>query len=106
MSQLTYCNEGCNNRFHIDELHVDKLPNSIQKTYINCPYCGKEYLVYYTDKSIRQLQYQMRQLHKQMGIEGADLLKLFNKEAILKKKIKDKMENIKNKFSLEEKRNE
>ena len=106
MNQLTYCNEGCNNRFRIDELHVDKLPNSIQKTYFNCPHCGREYLVYYTDKSIRQLQYQMRQLHNQMGMEGADLPKLLNKEAILKKKIKDKMENIKNKFSLEEKRNE
>lgn len=52
---------GCGKRFDVQGFKTDKMGRGIHKVYFTCPRCGKEYLCYYTDPHIRDLQHKIRQ---------------------------------------------
>lgn len=90
------CNKSCGHRFYVQHFKLDKLDNTVQKTYFNCPNCGREYVCFYTDESIRKLQAKMRELHRKMKWADADRLKqLVQEEAQLKDFIAHCMASVK-----------
>lgn len=93
MSQLAYCNDGCNNQFYVEFKH-DKLRGNVEKTYFNCTHCNHEYIAYYTDLETRKLQEQMRKIHQQMPNLNANFDKLKKKEARLQRQIKASMDKV------------
>ena len=64
---IATCNESCNRTFELTEFLTDKLENDVEKTYFLCPHCGHEYVAYYTDAEIRELQ---------EAVEGLDIFRL------------------------------
>ncbi|TKI53532.1 hypothetical protein FC756_23175 [Lysinibacillus mangiferihumi] len=90
------CNKSCGHKFYVQHFKKDKLHNSIEKTYFNCPNCGREYVCFYTDESIRKLQAKMRELHRKMKwADGDKLAQLKQEESKLKADIKNRMDTIK-----------
>lgn len=90
------CNKSCGHRFYVQHFKLDKLDNKVQKTYFNCPNCGREYVCFYTDESIRKLQSKMRELHRRMKWADADKLKqLVQEEAQLRDTIAQGMASVK-----------
>ena len=97
MSQLAYCNEGCNNQFYVD-FKTDKLPGNVEKTYFNCTHCNHEYVAFYTDLETRKLQEKMRKLQKQFTNPNEDFSKLNKQEKKLQKLIKASMDKLRNRI--------
>jgi transcription elongation factor Elf1 len=60
---------GCGEDFFIKRFTKDKLKDGIDKTYFNCPSCGKEYLCFYTNKSIRDKQKKIRKMTNPLFIK-------------------------------------
>lgn len=60
---------GCGKEFRIRRFTLDKLGDGIEKTYFNCPHCGKEYLCFYTDKNIRDKQKKIRKMTNPLFIK-------------------------------------
>lgn len=90
------CNKSCGHRFYVEHFKTDKLDNKVEKTYFNCPNCGREYVCFYTDESIRKLQAKMRELHRKMKWADADRLKqLVKDEAQLRDTIAQGMASVK-----------
>jgi len=90
------CNKSCGHRFYVEHFKIDKLHNTIQKTYFSCPNCGREYVCFYTDESIRKLQAKMRELHRKMKWADANKLeRLKQDEAQLKDTIAQSMSSVK-----------
>lgn len=97
------CNKSCGHKFYVQHFKLDKLDNKVEKTYFNCPNCGREYVCFYTDESIRKLQAKMRELHRKMKWADADRLKqLTQDEAQLKDFIAHCMANVKREVELHE----
>jgi len=78
---------GCGKEFRITGFNLDKMSNDIEKTYFKCPYCNKEYIAFYTDKSIRKKQKKIRKLTDLKSIEK------------LKQEIGKDMDNLKARLS-------
>lgn len=76
---------GCGRQWDLKRVTVDRL-GEVEKTYFTCPGCGKEYLCYYTDPSIRRKQSKIRTLTN---------TKRINK---MKKEIGKDMDRLKNKM--------
>lgn len=74
------CNKSCGHRFFVEHFKVDKLHDTIQKTYYTCPNCGREYVCFYTDEPIRKLQAKMRELHRKMKWVDRDKLEQIKNE--------------------------
>jgi len=90
------CNKSCGHRFYVKHFKVDKLHNKVQKTYFNCPNCGREYVCFYTDELIRKHQAKMRELHRKMKWASSDKLQqLIKDEAQLKDIIAQSMARVK-----------
>lgn len=90
------CNKSCGHKFYVKHFKIDKLDNKVEKTYFNCPNCGREYVCFYTDESIRKLQAKMRELHRKMKWADADRLKqLVQDEAQLRDTIAQGMASVK-----------
>lgn len=90
------CNKSCGHRFYVEHFKIDKLDNKVEKTYFNCPNCGREYVCFYTDESTRKLQAKMRELHRKMKWADADKLKqLVQEETQLKNFIAHCMASVK-----------
>ena len=79
--------DGCNQEFNLEKLEVAKLDNEVEKTYFTCPHCGKEYVAFYTDPTIRRKQEKIRRLYSPYKIE-----KLKNEIAEDMKKIRSEIE--------------
>jgi len=56
---LTKCNH-CQHEFQVDGFTIEDMPDGIEKTYFECPYCKREYVAFYTDPEIRELQSKIR----------------------------------------------
>lgn len=90
------CNKSCGHRFYVEHFKLDKLDNKVEKTYFNCPNCGREYVCFYTDESTRKLQAKMRELNRKMKWADADRLKqLIQEETLLKDFIAHSMTSVK-----------
>lgn len=93
---IAKCNKSCGHRFNVQHFKIDKLNNKVQKTYFNCPNCGREYVCFYTDESTRKLQAKMRELHRKMKwADGHKLDQLKQDEAQLKDNIAQGMARVK-----------
>ncbi|EJP6471373.1 hypothetical protein NHI66_000621 [Clostridium botulinum] len=86
---LISCNEGCKRNFELAKFKEKKLKNGVIETYFKCPYCGKKYNCFYTDKEIRRLQAQLRNKWGKASRREIEELHL---------KIKIKMDNLKEKM--------
>lgn len=99
MSQLTRCNAGCNKNFYIDDFKEEQLSGGVEKTYFVCPNCEYQYIAFYTDKRVRNLQERLRGLRKRFRDQREDIEKLTERESELTRQIKSRMTILKNKYS-------
>ncbi|MCY7486625.1 hypothetical protein [Paenibacillus alvei] len=60
------CNE-CSKEFRIVSIQVKPVKDDIEKNYFDCPHCNSEYLVSYTDTSIRALQKKIQKALAKIG---------------------------------------
>lgn len=95
-----YCNEGCQKSFSIHEFETKKLEEDIERTFFACPHCKHEYTAYYTDAGVRKLQEKMRSIHRQLVQPGANIKKLEHQEKMTRKRIKNVMDYLKNKYEV------
>lgn len=63
------CNKSCGHSFCVQHVKVDKLDSTIEKTYFNCPNCGREYVCFYTDEQVRKLQKKQREVQRKLKWE-------------------------------------
>jgi hypothetical protein len=54
------CDKGCKQEFILTKPGAAIVREDILKTYSNCPHCGQEYISYYTNGPIRELQEMLR----------------------------------------------
>ena len=98
MTNQTYCNESCKREF-TPELQTIPMGEGIEKVYFVCPHCQHEYVAYYTDAEIRELQEEIRKIDRQTVKAQKQLSqKMFNqltwRHARLRKEIADKMAGL------------
>lgn len=82
------CNEGCGKQFEVNGFQTARLPGAVEKTFFTCPHCQREYVAFYTDSEVRQLQDKMRRIQSQLQNPRAD-------QAATLKKIKKTQASIK-----------
>lgn len=81
--------DSCNNDFEI-EMKTESIGETIEKNFFTCSHCGKEYVSYYMDQSIRKKQSDLK-MHWR-NIRTATTAKNYNK---LQKKIEELEKEIK-----------
>ena len=100
---LALCDAGCGKTFDAPKVLLDELDDGIEKSYIRCSHCLREYVMFYTDEFIRELQSHIKKKQMKLskakkdsdrmrigrGIEGAQL------------DIKKKMDALKGKINAE-----
>ncbi|MED4124017.1 hypothetical protein P4641_08515 [Halalkalibacterium halodurans] len=83
------CNEGCQKEFEVNEIKsngVEKLPANVDRYYIECPNCGKEYTSYFLDETMREMQAEIRHLKNKQNLKVKQknrMFKLTNKLAAM-----------------------
>ncbi|OME45310.1 hypothetical protein BSK59_32940 [Paenibacillus odorifer] len=82
------CNEGCNNQFEVNGFQTARLPGAIEKTYFICPHCKREYVAFYTDLEVRELQAKIRRVQTKLQNPRVD-------QAATLKQVKDIQAQIK-----------
>ncbi|PTY77364.1 hypothetical protein B5V89_14890 [Heyndrickxia sporothermodurans] len=60
------CDE-CEQEYLITGLETENIGEDIEKTFFTCPHCDKEYIAFYTDSEIRNLQTEIRSYQWQLG---------------------------------------
>ncbi|MEC1304323.1 hypothetical protein [Lysinibacillus capsici] len=91
------CNKSCGYKFYVQSFKKEIMNHTIEKNYFTCPNCGKEYVCFYTDDSIRKLQAELRKLYLEMRrVNGFQYGKLKKIESALKQSIFNSMTDIKN----------
>jgi predicted RNA-binding Zn-ribbon protein involved in translation (DUF1610 family) len=93
-AQHTHCDAGCQKAFKVESFVTGKLPGGIEKVYFQCPHCGKEYVVFYSDEEIRKLQARIRRVQSRFADPHANHADAAKKEADLQRKIKEKMDAL------------
>jgi hypothetical protein len=81
--------DSCDNDFII-ETKTEILGETVEKNFFTCSHCGKEYVSYYMDQSIRKKQSDLKMLWR--NIRSATTAKNYNK---LQKKIEEMQDEIK-----------
>ena len=66
-NQIIYCEKSCGKDFTMPELQTIPMTDGIEKNCFFCPWCGHEYVSFYTDAEIRELQ---------EAVEGLDIFRL------------------------------
>lgn len=56
------CNTGCGKEFKIKSLNSRRLKDDIDQIYFTCPHCKREYIAYYLDGKVKDLQAEQRKL--------------------------------------------
>jgi transcription elongation factor Elf1 len=85
--------DDCNKEFEVD-IHTLITDNHIEKNFFNCPHCGKEYIAFCTNQSIRQKQAEIKKLWRDLRV--AKTVKQHDK---IHSKIDSLEEEIKNEMS-------
>ncbi|OMD32640.1 hypothetical protein [Paenibacillus odorifer] len=88
------CNEGCNNQFEVNGFQTARLPGAIEKTYFICPHCKHEYVAFYTDSEVRQLQDKIRRIQSQLQNPRADQTSTLKKIKKTQASIKAGMDRV------------
>ncbi|MDZ5608586.1 transglycosylase [Bacillus pseudomycoides] len=55
--------EKCDQEFRV-HMHTIRLPNRVDKHYFICPHCKTEFVSYYSNREIRQLQKEISKLYQ------------------------------------------
>lgn len=95
MSLPTHCDAGCGRSFTVEEFNHIQLHSGIEKTSFACPHCSHEYVAFYTDDEIRRLQERIRKVQRRLASPHYDHAAQVKQEAKLKKRIKEKMDELK-----------
>lgn len=82
------CNEGCGEQFEVKGFQTARLPGAVEKTFFTCPHCLHEYIAFYTDLEVRQLQDKIRRIQSQIQSPRVN-------QAVIMKKIKKTQADIK-----------
>ncbi len=56
------CNTGCGKEFKLASLNSRRLKDDIDQVYFTCPHCKREYIAYYLDGKVKDLQAEQRKL--------------------------------------------
>ncbi|MBM7573139.1 hypothetical protein [Aquibacillus albus] len=92
------CKEGCQKEFEIKELKKEDIKVSgqnIERYYIECPECKKEYKSFYMNDDIKSIQKQIRTLKNKYPLKEKQkkkLAKLNRKIEYLSKQLKKEIE--------------
>jgi len=89
-----FCDAGCHKPFETEGLQTVRVGNGVDKVFFACPHCGHEYVCFYTDPEIRELQAKIRHIQKRFANPRADHTKAAQREAEIKNQIKDKMDAL------------
>lgn len=89
----TSCDAGCGGWFTV-ELMTIYCDDDIYKTCFYCPLCGHEYIAFYADDDVRELQRKMRDAQQQFADPWANHVAASKIEAELKAAIKEKMDEL------------
>lgn len=87
------CNEGCQQEFTLNGFLTVDMSNEVEKTYFQCEHCKQEYVAFYTDPEIRELQEKMRHVNKGL-IDPNDQAAALEQEQIIRAQIKEKMYSL------------
>ncbi|MBD7967753.1 hypothetical protein [Paenibacillus gallinarum] len=92
------CNKGCQLEFNINGFITVDISDKVEKTYFECEHCKHEYIVFYTDPEIRDLQEQIRQVHRGILVPDGQAAAI-KKEEEIKTLIKEKMEVLRTQYN-------
>lgn len=90
----THCDAGCQKAFEIEDFQMVRIGDGVDKVYFTCPHCGHEYISFYTDPEIRELQSRIRRVQQLFANPRADHVKAEQREAEIKAQIKEKMDSL------------
>ncbi|EJW14234.1 hypothetical protein PAV_15c00230 [Paenibacillus alvei DSM 29] len=68
--------------------------NGIEKIYLTCTHCGKEYVAFYSDDEVKKLQQKVRNIQRQFANPSADHRAVERMEAKEQAKIKARMDEL------------
>lgn len=94
-SMPAICNEGCNKQFEVKGFQTARLPGAIEKTHFNCPHCKHEYVAFYTDLEVRELQAKIRRLQTKLQSPRVDQAATLNQIKDIQAQIKAGMDRVK-----------
>ncbi|GIO57901.1 hypothetical protein [Paenibacillus cineris] len=90
----TNCDAGCHIAFEVESFSTTRIGDGVDKIYFVCPHCQYEYVAFYTDPEIRELQVKIRRIQQRFANPRADTVKAVQREAELKQQIKGKMDAL------------
>jgi hypothetical protein len=94
------CNAGCQEIFILDgRTQTVQLDGGIEKTFFTCSHCQHEYVSFYTDAEIRELQEKIRKVQQKFVNPNYDHDVVVKQESKLKLLIKEKMDVLKVRFN-------
>lgn len=90
--------DKCKKEF-IMSIKTEELENNIERAYLECPHCNKQYTSYYTNALVKVKQKRIKRLaEKQKGLKGTGDIrqaqKVYNQYQKLKKEIGKDMDNL------------
>lgn len=94
----THCDAGCQQAFAVEQFETKRIHDGIDKVFFTCPHCGHEYVAFYTDPEIRDLQAKIRRIQQRFAKPNADHVEAAKREAEVKQLIKDKMDALRNRI--------
>lgn len=96
----SFCDAGCQKAFEVEDIQTVRIGEGIDKVFFICPHCQREYVAYYSDPEIRELQAQIRRVQKKFANPLADHTKTAQREAEIKAQIKEKMDALRVRIEL------
>ena len=88
------CDAGCGKQFNVSQLEQVMLDAEVEKTFFTCPHCQHEYVAFYTDAEIRELQENVRKVQRRYANPNCNVKAAIKKERRLKEQIKVKMDQL------------
>lgn len=88
------CDAGCGEQFIASDFKQADMGNGIEKIYLTCTHCGKEYVAFYSDNEIKKLQQKIRNIQQRFANPRADHKNAARMEAKTKAKIKARMDRL------------
>jgi len=90
----TVCDAGCKEQFTIHNLQQEHLSDGVEKSFFTCPHCQHEYVAFYTDAEIRELQEQVQKVQRRYANPKCNVKAAIKQESKLKQQIKAKMDAL------------
>ena len=90
----THCDAGCQKAFEIEDFQTVRIGDEVDKVFFACPHCKHEYVAFYSDPEIRELQLKIRRVQQRFANPRADHAKAARREAEIKAQIKEKMDAL------------